>query len=209
MSRIPTAAIGAIAILAMSTSVASASAPIRGITVKGGHNPHLTAGQLGHRFIVSFPFPGGAASWAYDPATGGLNQLPTPEEQSKPLAGIGIVVKKNPGSSAARFTASSNGTTFDLPATMDPGNYDVVISLPAHAVNTKGTGTTRMAGGSSGGSKPATITFHITVTSTCESNQQPTPAATPKQKTWLCSNFRVDPSHPPTVVVGSGASSSQ
>ncbi len=56
---------------------------------------------------------------------------------------------------------------------MDPGDYDIVISIPAHAVNTKGTGSVRMAGGTSGGSKPATLTFHIIVGATKSAAPQP------------------------------------
>ncbi len=235
MHRIPTAAIGAAAILAMSTSLAFASAPIKGVVIKGGQNPHLTAGQLGHRVIVTLQLDS-TSSWAYDPATGGLNQLPTPEEQSKPIGGIGIVVKKNPGSSAARVTGDGNGG-FALPTDLTPGNYDIVISVPAHAVNTKGTGSVRMAGATSTpepSSKKhvsnikwtpgkatvgATLTFHIIV--------GPTKSAAPHPKsTYLLQSsssarsastgasttvqsITLDASRPPTVVVGNGTSSSQ
>ncbi len=80
------------------------------------------------------------STWAYDPASGSITQLPQPVENVSPTTGIGIVVKKNPGSSAVRLSPSPDGMTFALPDTMDSGNYDIVITVPGHAINTKGTG---------------------------------------------------------------------
>ena len=98
-------------------------------------------------------------------------------ENVNPNTGIGVVVKKNPGSSAARLTANSDGTKFNMPDTMDPGNYDIVVSVPAHAVNTKGTGAqnVRMSSTATGASMTSAsaskslpaqtmlLTFHVVV----------------------------------------------
>ena len=227
------AAFACLALVFGSALSASASAPIRGITVKGGHNHRLTVGlgPQGHRVIVTLQLDS-TSSWAYDPAAGSLNEVPTPEEQSKPIGGIGIVVKKNPGSSEHRPTGDSDGG-FTLPTDLTPGNYDIVISVPAHAVNTKGTGAIgrSMAGGTSGGSKPATLTFHVIVGPTKSAAPQPKSTylmqenagnnTAPVSRSNVANNrvaapttgqkITLDTSRPPTAVVGkgSGANSSQ
>ena len=220
MLRIPTAVIGTAAIVAMSTSVAFAGTMGNGSAQRNamGH-PHIAAGQLGNRVIVTFHLGSGPVSWAYDPAAGTITQLPEPAENLSPTQGIGVVVKKNPGSSAARVTGDGNGG-FALPTDLTPGNYDIVVSVPAHAVNTKGTGANRMA---STTSKPATITFHVIVVPTesassvqcpgspkCPPNTPNRMAATSAAGTQVrIQRIEMDAAHPPTVVVGSGSSSSQ
>ncbi len=64
----------------------------------------------GHGVVITLHLAS-TSSWLYDPATGGLNQLPTPEENANPTTGIGIVVKKNPGSSEYRLVANADGAT--------------------------------------------------------------------------------------------------
>jgi hypothetical protein len=98
-------------------------------------------------------------AYAYDPATGGFTTVtPIPAENTNPTTGIGIVVKKNPGQSQYRVAPDSSGGTFAFPSTMAIGNYDIVITVPHNAINTKGTGCTRV-----GCNKGATITLHVSV----------------------------------------------
>lgn len=151
-----------------------------------------------HKVIVTLHLAS-SASWAYDPSSGGVSQLPSTVDNLNPIGGIGIVVKKNPGGSAERVIGDLNGdgvATF-MP-NIPPGSYDIVISVPAHAINTKGTGTT---GGRTMASKPATLTFPIIVSPA--SNKYPKGAYQAYQR------IEVDASHAPTVAIGSGTSSSQ
>jgi hypothetical protein len=222
------AAFACVALAFGSSLTASASIPIKGITVKGGRTVTVGLGPQGHRVIVTLQLDS-TSSWAYDPASGGLNQLPTPEEQWKPISGIGIVVKKNPGNPSPANAIGDGG--FTLPTDLTPGNYDIVISVPAHAISTKGTGSVRMAGGTSGGSKPATLTFHVIVGPTKSAAPQPKSTylmqenasnnSAPVSRSNVANNrvaapatgqkITLDTSRPPTVVVGkgSGANSSQ
>ena len=229
MRRIPTAAIGAAAIVAMSTSLAFAGTTGNGASQSNAATPAPAAqwikasfdkgyqsrsgyghGYASGRFIIELHLAS-VSTYAYDPASGTINPIPQQSVEGAPVKGLTVKGGKNPGGNVAgRVIGDFDGdgvATFEsnLPA----GNYDIVITVPPHAINTKGAGANNrsMAGGKSGGSKPATLTFHAIVTSTCASTKEP--KATPKPKAWLCSNFRVDPSKPPTVVVGSGASNSQ
>lgn len=165
------------------------------------------------RFILDLDFAS-ASTWAYDPASGTITQLPQVVENTNPTTGIGVVVKKNPGSSAARLTANSDGMTFDLPDAMDPGNYEIVITVPVHAINTKGAGSGNRTIASA--SWPATLTFHVVVQA-ARSEPQPEISSPRDPQSGLPAGKRMhkpftmilDRSNPPTVVVGSGTSSQQ
>jgi lactate dehydrogenase-like 2-hydroxyacid dehydrogenase len=50
--------------------------------------------------IVTLHLASATTSWRCDPATGTVTQLPTVAENTNPNSGIGVVIKKNPGSAA-------------------------------------------------------------------------------------------------------------
>ena len=168
MRRFPAAALGAAAILAMTTSMAFAGAMGNGAAQRNG----MGMGNGMYQWIkasfdqakpgsviVTLHLASATTSWRCDPTSGSVTQLPQPVENANPTSGIGVVVKKNPGSSAARVTADSSGR-FMLPSGMSEGNYDIVITLPAHAVNPEVTGA---ASARVAASKGATITIPIAV----------------------------------------------
>ena len=233
MLRLFSAAIGAAMLLTTSAAMAGTTGNGSTAVAPATYSLKVGLGPQGHRLIVTLHLAS-TSSWAYDPSTGSLNQLPTPEENLNPTTGIGIVVKQPPASSAHRTNSDGNGG-FTLPTDLTPGNYDIVISVPAHAINTKGTGGVRMAGGTSGGSKPATLTFHVIVGPTKSAAPQPKSTylmqenagnnTNPVSRGNVCNNrtvgggscgatvqpIHLDATHPPTAVVGkgSGANSSQ
>jgi hypothetical protein len=137
-------------------------------------------------------------SYAYNPENNNVNQLPTLAENVNPTTGIGIVVKKNPGSpnTAYRLVGpDSHGTWTIDSSTMPAGNYNIVVTVQAHAVNTKGTGSTRMTS-STGASmanasaalpaKTMLLTFHFVVDDkgnmTMDSRMPPTVTAAPPRE---------------------------
>ncbi len=126
--------------------------------------------------------------WTYDPAAGQLNQAtPEPQEQSNPIPGIGIVVKKNkcqcgvdcycpanrgaatpqpsnPASPVAIAMSISPSGVAAFPPNMSDGNYDVVVTIPSASIaaaEKHGSAANRQGAGSA--NKGATITFHIVV----------------------------------------------
>ncbi len=234
MHRIPTAAIGAAAIVAMTTSLAFAGTTGNG-SGSGKANVqdlHLRIGSHAGRCIVTLHLGSGPVSWAYDPATGTITQLPEVVENTNPNSGIGVVVKKNPGSSAARLIGDLDGTTFDVPAATYPGNYDIV-SRSRTAINTKGTGalaeanrrnstqsrlrkSTEQCQWTPGRQKRHTTDVPCNRSSPPQDQQQQKLAGVPRTALQGCHKTRDDPrritidsSRPPTVAVGSGTSSSQ
>lgn len=181
--------------------LAGASAAVAGTTGNGwqqraaaaqstGHTVMVGLGPEGHRLIVTIA----GTSFAYNPANGNVNQLPTPAENISPTTGIGIVVKKNPGSSAAPVSGpDSHGAWTIDPSTMTAGNYNIVVTVQAHAINTKGTGvagrttssSTSMTSASAAKALPAQtmlLTFHVVVDSkgmTMDPKMQPTATVAP------------------------------
>ncbi len=143
------------------------------LSAQAAEKPTYTAGRFAIELDRSASNPGkvvivlhitSPAAYAYDPASGGLAPLtPVPAENTNPIGGIGVVVKKNPGtgSGAERMAPDASGGVFAFPSSMEPGNYDITVTLPAHAVNTKGTGSTNRVMASKG----AAITLHVTVDS--------------------------------------------
>ena len=176
---IPRLSAASCAAMLFALGVAPADAALNAyLNLKGQRIVTVGVGPEKNRVIVTFHLGTGPVSWAYDPGTGTITQLPQVVENVSPNSGIGIVVKKNPGTAGThRLTANSNGTTFDLPETMDPGNYDIVVTVPAHAVNTKGTGAqnVRMSSTATGASMTSAsaskslpaqtmlLTFHVVV----------------------------------------------
>ena len=115
--------------LALGGGSALAGAPIKGVIVKGGHNPGSSAGKMLVTLNLTEP-----QTWAYDPKGGTLLPAePEPSEIVDPVPGIGIVVKKNPGGGASILQPGKTGQ-YDLPEKMDNGMYDLVVTLPAEAL---------------------------------------------------------------------------
>ena len=206
----------------------------------------LRVGSQAGRCIVTFHLGSGPVSWAYDPASGSLiRNCRRPWRTRIPSAVSALSLRRIPGSSAARVIGDLDGdgvATFmpNIPA----GNYDIVVSVPAHAISTKGTGAVgRTAAGATSTPEPSskkhvsnikwtpgkakvgitTLTFHITVQPPQpqeNSSNKSSPvshsnvannrmAATSAPVTVRVQRIEMDSSHPPTVVVGSGTSSSQ
>lgn len=165
-----------------------------------GHTVTVGLGPENHRVIVTIA-TGNAdgsnaqlTSYAYNLADSEINQLPTPTENTNPIGGIGIVVKKNPGSSAGPSCREVSAGTWTIdPSSLTTGNYNIVVIVQAHAVNTKGTGANRMASSASMTSASSTttalpaktmlLTFHVTVDSKgnmrSDSNMAPTATVAP------------------------------
>lgn len=144
MNRLSFAAACAVALFALSAIPTPASTPIRGATVKGGKNPSpnlfmVGTGPEGMRVLVTFHYEK-ITTYAYDPSAGTLNQLPQPMYNTNPNSGIGIVVKKNPGSSAARTVPLDGGIGDLTPYLEGDGTYNLVVTVHAMAINTKGSG---------------------------------------------------------------------
>jgi len=172
------------------------------------------------------------AAWTYDPASGALSSLtPVPQMNENPIGGIGIVVKKNPapkkrgyptpmpmnpnprGSSAERAEATVSYPTpmpmnpdgvVAFPPNMDPGNYDVVVTIAARKLPQK----TAYA-------KSATITFHVIVDPMQSASSQSASYAPQAKSGWTLAvrvqRIEMNRSEPPTVVMGTSnpASNSQ
>lgn len=159
-------------------------------------------GPENHRVIVEFGYDIAAhkttiASYAYNPANGNVNQLPSPEENANPTSGIGVVVKcpppKGPCSAATRTVPLTNGVGSLSPFMPEAGTYTVVVTVQANAINKKGTGApNRTSSGASMTTSSATkalpahtmlLTFDVVVDSkgnmTMDPKLQPTATVAP------------------------------
>ncbi len=87
------------------------------------------------------------AAYTYDPESGVFAPMTTePQENHNPIGGIRLVVKRNPGGSAERMVGETNGDgIYAFPSSMEVGNYDIVMTMPAHAINLKGTAAANRA----------------------------------------------------------------
>ena len=149
MHRFFAAAACAAMLFGLSVAAAPAAGPILGSLVKGGKNPGGNAfmvglGPQGQRVVVTLHFAS-VVSYAYDPATSTVTPLPTPMYNSNPIGGIGVVIKKNPGGSAERMPSPvtvdpTYPNLYHFASSIAPGTYDIVVTVQAHAINTKGTG---------------------------------------------------------------------
>lgn len=184
------------AVPAMAGSMGNGAAQRAAAAKAAGHTVNVGLGPEGQRVMVTIA----GTSFAYNPANGSVNQMPTPAENLNPVQGVGVVVKRNPGSSAARVTGNGNGTWAIDPSTLTAGNYDIVVTVQAHAVNTKGTGGVqgRMASSDASASASATatlpakttnVTFHVTVDAK--------------------GNMRIDPSMAPTATAAASGTAAQ
>ena len=222
------------ALVFTSTSAAMAGTTSNGASMAAPAATNtISVGQSGSHIVIVLCIATPAA-WTYDPASGGLSLLtPVPQMNQNPIGGIGLVVTKNPapkkrgyptpmpmnpnprGSSAARADATvsyptpmpmnPNGVAA-FPPNMDSGNYDIVISIPAHAISTTGTGGTAARMNhwySFNNERSATITFHVIVEPMNSASSEPQPRRV---------KYELYVSQPPTVVLGKAsapASSSQ
>jgi hypothetical protein len=163
---LPTALLTAFAFTAM-ISAASAGAPIKGLTCKPPYCPvpkskvGVSVEAPGVVVTLALSQNGGKSqtvtSYAWGPKGDTLNQVPTPAENVNPTSGIGVVVKKNPGSSAARTVPLDGDGIGDLTPDLDgDGVYDIIVTVAANAINSKGTGANRMASSSASMAAPAT-----------------------------------------------------
>ena len=107
-------------------------------------------------------------AWSYNMATGELTPTTAGRQENvSPTSGVGVVVKKNPGSSAAR-TLPSQGGGANL-SSLGEGGYDLSVSFPK----------TASAAAPNARLRPQTVvvTFHIIVNAegiTRDASIQPT-----------------------------------
>jgi hypothetical protein len=119
----------------------------------------VVLGPKGERVDVAFHFSnqaGGANSanrtytagrfaldmdYVYNPATGTVNQVPTPQEsvEGAPIRGIIVKGGKNPGGNyAQRVIGDFDGDgVATFAQNLSPGSYDIAITIPAGALGTK------------------------------------------------------------------------
>ena len=160
MYRMSVAAACAAMLFALSTAAAPAGVPNGLVAASASSRQHspliikVGLGPEGHRVIVTIGcrtytagrFALDPDSFAYNPVDGNINQLPTPAENVNPTSGIGVVIKRSPGQNYSRVSGpDSHGTWTIDPSTMPAGNYEIVVTVPAHAINTKGTGAAERA----------------------------------------------------------------
>ncbi len=139
MHRMSVAAACAAMLFALSIAAASADTPAHSWTKL---RVTVGIGPEGHRVIVTTNFEktGGAnpliTSYAYNPDIGNITHLPQVVENTNPNSGIGIVVKKNSGSGmgAALNGPDAQGTWAIDPASLIAGNYNIVVTVPAHII---------------------------------------------------------------------------
>jgi len=220
------------ALVFASTSAAMAGTTSNGASMAAPAATNtISVGQSGSHVVIVLRIATPAA-WTYDPASGGLSLLtPVPQMNQSPIGGIGLVVTKNPapkkrgyptpmpmnpnprGSSAARADATVSYPTpmpmnpdgvVAFPPNMDPGNYDVVVTIAARKLPQK----TAYA-------KSATITFHVIVDPMQSASSQSASYAPQAKSGWTLAvrvqRIEMNRSEPPTVVMGTSnpASNSQ
>lgn len=157
-------------------------------------------GPEGHRVIVTIATSNAdgsnvqRTSYAYNPANGNVNPTPQQSVDSVPIKGTVVKGGKNPG---GNYTAQRviNDAVWAINPAMTAGNYNIVVTIPANAINVKGTGASnRTASGASTSAttlpaKAMDLTFHITVDAK--------------------GNMRIDSSMAPTATAAASGTTSQ
>ena len=153
-----------------SATCASAGTPWAGSCVTH-HCVTVGVAHEGQRVIVTIKGTA-STSWAYNPAHGSINQMREPSAYSVPIKGTVVKGGKNPGGNYVNMIVDANGTA-QFPATMAAGNYGLVVTVPAHAINSNGAGARngRMASVHSSSASPTTalptkpvqLTFHVVI----------------------------------------------
>ena len=110
--------------------------------------------------------------YAYDPDAGTITPVPSQLVSAGPIRGSAVKVGKNPGGDYVGLVMSNGSAS--LPSPMDPGKYNIVVTVPAHAINAINTGSGAVARTAAAGTASATatvalpkqpmlLTFHVVV----------------------------------------------
>jgi hypothetical protein len=147
---------------------AFAATPIRGTVVKGRSEATSLQVQTQNKAMtlhIGMDASGevivqeGSSAFSLDPATGKtMATQPEPAENAHPIPGIGIVVKRNPGTSAERAIPVGGDGNALIPSDLEDGSYDLTIRIPRSSLATApAMGTARKAAAS--GDVVARLTF--------------------------------------------------
>jgi hypothetical protein len=93
---------------------------------KPGHMLHFSKNAAGKVIITSTD----GTAWLWDPATGDTtSSTPEPIDNTNPIGGIGVVIKKNPGGSAERTIPIDGHGNAMLPTDLEDGKWLLTVRV--------------------------------------------------------------------------------
>ena len=107
--------------------------PIRHPMKRNQRGGRVTVSGSGDQVVIQLGLDQTEA-WSLNLATGQLSPTdPVPQDNVNPTTGIGVVIHKNPGSSANRAMPTSGGGA-SLPTDLEPGGYDIIVRIPPQSM---------------------------------------------------------------------------